>query len=57
MQANLWHMNMDEMVWPEPKVFKPERFLDENGKFMYRKELMPFGRGRFLEFVGLWILL
>uniref|UniRef100_A0A914YVV9 CYtochrome P450 family n=1 Tax=Panagrolaimus superbus TaxID=310955 RepID=A0A914YVV9_9BILA len=32
--------------FPEAKKFKPERFLDSNGKFFWPFELMPFGIGK-----------
>uniref|UniRef100_A0A914YNR4 Cytochrome P450 n=1 Tax=Panagrolaimus superbus TaxID=310955 RepID=A0A914YNR4_9BILA len=37
---------MDERYFPEPEKFKPERFLDKNGKFFQPPELMPFGIGK-----------
>ena len=37
---------MDERYFPEPESFKPERFLDKNGKFFQPPELMPFGVGK-----------
>uniref|UniRef100_A0A914Y2B0 Cytochrome P450 n=1 Tax=Panagrolaimus superbus TaxID=310955 RepID=A0A914Y2B0_9BILA len=37
---------MDERYFPEPQKFKPERFLDKNGKFFQPSELMPFGIGK-----------
>ena len=36
----------DERYFEEPEKFKPERFLDENGKFFQPLELMPFGVGK-----------
>ena len=37
---------MDERYFPEPETFKPERFLDKNGKFFQPVELIPFGVGK-----------
>ena len=31
---NLVKLHHDEREWPEPKKFRPERFLDSNGKFV-----------------------
>jgi cytochrome P450 len=46
---NLKRMHHDEREWPEPDVFKPERFLDSEEKFVGWTKLygfMPFGAGR-----------
>uniref|UniRef100_A0A914YUU0 Cytochrome P450 n=1 Tax=Panagrolaimus superbus TaxID=310955 RepID=A0A914YUU0_9BILA len=36
----------DERYFPEPLKFKPERFLDSEGKFFQPSSLMPFGVGK-----------
>uniref|UniRef100_A0AC35F893 Cytochrome P450 n=1 Tax=Panagrolaimus sp. PS1159 TaxID=55785 RepID=A0AC35F893_9BILA len=36
----------DETIFPEPHKFKPERFIDENGKFQLKPELIPFSIGK-----------
>jgi cytochrome P450 len=46
---NLKRVHHDEREWPEPDVFKPERFLDSEEKFVGWTKLhgfMPFGAGR-----------
>ena len=46
---NLSQVHHDEREWPEPDVFKPERFLDSEGNFVGWTKLhgfMPFGLGR-----------
>jgi hypothetical protein len=46
---NLPKVHEDEREWPEPEKFKPERFLDEDGKFVGWNKLhgfMPFSVGR-----------
>ena len=46
---NLERVHHDEREWPEHDVFKPERFLDSEGKFVGWTKLhgfMPFGLGR-----------
>jgi len=44
---NNWAINRDEKIFPEPKAFKPDRWLTEDGKL--NKELLksffPFGVG------------
>jgi cytochrome P450 len=42
-------VHQDEREWSEPEKFKPERFLDHDGKFIGWKKLhgfLPFGIGR-----------
>uniref|UniRef100_A0A914QJ86 Cytochrome P450 n=1 Tax=Panagrolaimus davidi TaxID=227884 RepID=A0A914QJ86_9BILA len=36
----------NEKIFPEATKFKPERFIDENGKFQTKPELIPFGVGK-----------
>ncbi|KAK8391552.1 hypothetical protein O3P69_017240 [Scylla paramamosain] len=40
-------MHYDSLYWDRPKEFRPERWLDENGKFFMAKEgFLPFGVGK-----------
>jgi cytochrome P450 len=39
-------MTHDESVYPEPFVFKPERFLDENGVLNDDDRILAYGFGR-----------
>ncbi|XP_047472155.1 cytochrome P450 2L1-like [Penaeus chinensis] len=40
-------MHSDPRYWEKPEALKPERWLDENGKFTTKKEgFMPFGSGK-----------
>lgn len=44
-----WRIHYDEAEWDEPSVFKPERFINENGKFVGWNAFpgfLPFGVGR-----------
>ncbi|XP_072020299.1 methyl farnesoate epoxidase-like [Amphiura filiformis] len=43
--SNIWAVHHDPDVWGEPDQFKPERFLDEDGKLRQREEFMPFSTG------------
>lgn len=36
----------DKSIWGDPDVFRPERFLDENGNLVIHEKLFPFGLGR-----------
>ncbi len=47
--SNIWAAHNDPDVWSEPDQFKPERFLDENGKLRHREELIPFSIGWYLK--------
>ena len=49
MLINAWAIHLDEKEWQEPHVFKPERFLDNEGKLIQVagiKSFLPFGAGR-----------
>lgn len=35
----------DEDVWGDPHAFRPERFIDDQGKLIKREELIPFSTG------------
>ncbi|XP_063220883.1 probable cytochrome P450 304a1 [Bacillus rossius redtenbacheri] len=41
----LWSANRDPNMWDEPDAFRPERFLDKEGKLIKDKTL-PFGGGK-----------
>ncbi|KAF5281630.1 hypothetical protein FQR65_LT02950 [Abscondita terminalis] len=41
-----WTSNHDPDVWDEPYTFKPERFLDKNGKLLKKDCSFSFGGGK-----------
>ncbi|XP_025083741.1 cytochrome P450 2C42-like [Pomacea canaliculata] len=48
---NLWWVNRDQSLWGDPDVFRPERFLDDEGQLLpvthkIRQSFLPFGIGR-----------
>ncbi|XP_072039124.1 cytochrome P450 2J4-like [Amphiura filiformis] len=43
--SNLWAVHNDPNIWTEPDQFRPERFLDEDGKLRHREEFIPFSAG------------
>lgn len=46
MLVSLYSLNMDEEYWKDPKVFRPERFLNENGELIqHMEQFLPFGMG------------
>lgn len=38
-------LHEDEKYFPEPQVFKPERFLQENKDSFHKFAFLPFGEG------------
>jgi cytochrome P450 len=36
----------DEKIWPSPNEFRPERFLDKDGKLTRPEEFIPFSLGK-----------
>ncbi|XP_068240577.1 cytochrome P450 3A41-like [Palaemon carinicauda] len=44
-QVPVYAIQRDEKFWPEPEVFKPERFLPENKNDLTNYTYMPFGLG------------
>ncbi|XP_066294394.1 cytochrome P450 2U1-like [Branchiostoma lanceolatum] len=45
-EVNLWSVSHDPELWPEPNKFDPTRFLDDNGKYVKRNEIIAFSTGR-----------
>lgn len=49
LMVNIWKIQRDENLWPEPLEFRPERFLTSHKDIDMRGhnfELIPFGSGR-----------
>ncbi|KAF9477129.1 cytochrome P450 [Pholiota conissans] len=44
--ANVWAMTRDENLYPDPHVFKPERFINENGELTNDARVLTYGFGR-----------
>ncbi|XP_067616610.1 probable cytochrome P450 304a1 [Eurosta solidaginis] len=43
----LYAFHMDSRTWGDPENFRPERFLDENGKLCLSNDItLPFGAGK-----------
>jgi hypothetical protein len=38
-------------VWPEPTLFHPERFIDDNGCIVGKERVIPFSVGEVLDYV------
>ena len=42
----LWAIHMDPKVYEEPEEFRPERFLNNDGKFFRPESYLPFQTGK-----------
>ncbi|XP_058828153.1 probable cytochrome P450 305a1 [Topomyia yanbarensis] len=43
---DLKSVHMDEEYWTDPKTFRPERFLNEDGQLVNTERLIPFSLGK-----------
>ncbi|KAF5307366.1 hypothetical protein FQR65_LT07083 [Abscondita terminalis] len=43
---SVWNANYDPKVWIDPNVFKPERFLDDEGNLLKKDNILTFGGGK-----------
>ncbi|XP_046395022.1 methyl farnesoate epoxidase-like isoform X2 [Ischnura elegans] len=43
---NLYAVHHDPKIWGDPHNFRPERFLDDNGRVTKHEALIPFGAGK-----------
>jgi len=43
--TGLYSYHNDPDVWGDPHVYRPERFLDENGYLLKKDLSLPFGAG------------
>lgn len=46
---SIWSVHMDPNHWKDPFVFKPERFINENGEIIQDNHFLPFGIGEKIE--------
>lgn len=58
---NAYSVNMDPKLFPEPEIFKPERFI-ENERFRTDENVITFGKGNKLNIITVmnvhtWILM
>lgn len=43
--TGLYSYHNDPDVWGDPNIYRPERFLDENGALLKKDFTLPFGAG------------
>ncbi|XP_066275401.1 cytochrome P450 2D26-like [Branchiostoma lanceolatum] len=43
--SNIWSVHMNPQLFPEPRNFNPDRFLDQDGNFVKHEALIPFSVG------------
>lgn len=43
--VSLYSLNMDGEYWKDPQTFRPERFLDSEGRLIQHEAFIPFGLG------------
>jgi cytochrome P450 len=48
--SNHYSIHMDEEYWLDPQVFRPDRFINENGDFVADKRVCQFGFGKDLKY-------
>lgn len=47
MLVSLYSLNMDKDYWRDPHIFRPERFLNEDGALLqHAEQFIPFGLGK-----------
>ena len=44
--SSLTHVMYDPKYFPNPHMFNPDRFIDQNGIFKHNERVVPFGIGK-----------
>ncbi len=44
--ANLYAVNYDPKTFPNPELFNPDRFINDDGKLIKNDTVIPFGMGK-----------
>lgn len=43
---SLYSLHHDQLKWGDPEVFRPERFMDTDGKLNITEDMYFFGSGK-----------
>lgn len=55
MLVSLYSLNMDREYWQDPEIFRPERFLNDNGEYIaHSEQFFPFGLGKWIPILPKW---
>jgi cytochrome P450 len=46
--TNIFSAHMDVEHWKDPEVFRPERFIGEDGQLTGTEHMIPFSLGRII---------
>lgn len=49
--ANFNGVLMDQEFWKDPEVFRPDRFIDADGKLNVPDQYLPFGFGKYRTYL------
>lgn len=42
-----WAIHMNPLLWKDPEVFDPKRFINEEGRFVRPEHFIPFQTGKY----------
>ena len=51
--VNLYSVHMDPKLWDKPEEFRPERWLDSEGKVKKHDTLIPFSVGMYVKHLAI----
>ena len=51
---NIYSCHRDHEIWGDPDNFRPERWIDENGKLRSFPSFIPFGVGKWFAPSSIW---